>query len=753
MHPNSMQMRACALILGMLSATVAQGQTPEPFGVAKKKLMATVTEKFGKLPVPVQRAIERGDYVALQNVLVAELQKKESVSPVGRATLRLVMMHEWVRVTGAEVLSAMASSDKAKKRFLAEFAVDDAWQEIYLSCGLVPYQKEMGMDVLYRIWIAENGKVKNKALAVALASCWGGGETWPEPAIAGMLPTKYDPVRRYQFFQRQEAEGKLHVNYPKLKAWELRFVVANPQQDWDDASYEFAARYINMPWDKYDISCWAATYTGTSKFGDSVQGGAYNLPFGDESEAERTLLNGGVCGAMSHLGAVAAMAHGIPAYTCGQPGHCAYAVRPERGKWIGGFGGPDGGMHNHIFGNSAPTSYRLMEAVFADDAAVKRAYRKSFCARALEAMGQAAAAEAMWKEALKDTPMHPFFRAGLHALMLKRGVQSDECYEYLMNEFLPHYAGHGMAATDAMKDLAPVVEKMDDTARLALYQKVHEALALTPASWALKPDEVVTEQSASMQSPEARVKLLTTVFTEHMKQGDGTMFGQLLEWAVKNFTSTEEGSRMFNVAFASAAEKVAAASSAGDAKVNAERDKKMVEAYGKAIVAAEQARSAPAFQALTKGALALDKSGYKAPPLEKASELQGAPAAAAMIRISSSCPYDTPCYHAGMVLPSGGKCHTAKEEKPTFIVELAQHQFPSGCIIRKTDGNEDRMKKALVYTSEDGATWFKRAEVADMPKEWVVQFPAGTGARWVKLEFENEAPDFAHLSHFVVYSR
>ena len=94
MHPNSMQMRACALILGMLSATVAQGQTPEPFGVAKKKLMATVTEKFGKLPVPVQRAIERGDYVALQNVLVAELQKKESVSPVGRATLRLVMMHE-----------------------------------------------------------------------------------------------------------------------------------------------------------------------------------------------------------------------------------------------------------------------------------------------------------------------------------------------------------------------------------------------------------------------------------------------------------------------------------------------------------------------------------------------------------------------------------------------------------------------------------------------------------------------------------
>ena len=63
------------------------------------------------------------------------------------------------------------------------------------------------------------------------------------------------------------------------------------------------------------------------------------------------------------------------------------------------------------------------------------------------------------------------------------------------------------------------------------------------------------------------------------------------------------------------------------------------------------------------------------------------------------------------------------------------------------------MKKAIVSTSEDGATWFKRAETADMPKEWAVQFPDGTRAKWVKVEFENSYQEFAHISHFVIFTR
>ena len=743
-----MSMRVCSWMLGLLLL----GICPATPAYAVECQLALAPVKSGKLPAAVQEALEKGNYADVQAALVEALKKLE-ISHKEESTVHLAMMHEVIRVTGAEVLTQLAGESKQKAKFLRQFMKDTEWLELYLSCGLVPYQKATGMDVLYRIWTEEQGKVQNKALAVALASCWGGGETWQAPALEKALPNKHNPVRRYKFFQKQEKKGLLHPNYKNLRAWELRFVVAIPGQDWDDASYEFAANAINMPWDKYGLACWSATYTDPSRFGDSVQGGAYNLPYAQASWAEATLRNGGVCGAMSHLGAVAAMAHGIPAYTCGQPGHCAYAVRPERGKWTGGFGGPDGGMHNMIFGHQAPTSYNLMEAVFGDDKKVARAYRKSFCARALEALDQPEEAEKMWKSALKDSPMHPFFRAALHKQMKQRNISPDECYDYLSKDMLSWYEGHGIAAMEATADLAEIMDQMPEKKLLAIYKKEQQALAATPSSWAIKLDQLVEKQINTLKTDNARQKYLEDMFTVHMSKGDGAAFGQLLEWAVKTYVATEEGSKIFNKAFAKAAEAAGDSDASASTESQEERNKKMAAAYGKAIVAAEQARSAPAFQALTQGALALAKSDYKDASLQKMNELTGKPAKGALMRISTTSNYDTPMLHAGMMTPEGGKSHTAKEAKPTFIVELQKHGHTTGCIIRKTNGNEWRMKKAVVSTSEDGATWFERARVDDMPREWVAKFPDGTRAKWVKVEFENQSPDFAHLSHFVVFTR
>ena len=124
-----------------------------------------------------------------------------------------------------------------------------------------------------------------------------------------------------------------------------------------------------------------------------------------------------------------------------------------------------------------------------------------------------------------------------------------------------------------------------------------------------------------------------------------------------------------------------------------------------------------------------------------------------MFRISTTSQYDAPAWHINITTPTGGKCHTAKEEKPHMIVELPKRESLTGCIIRKTDGNEGRMTKATVYTSEDGATWKPRESTDNMPKEWVVKFADGTPGKWVKVEFENANPDFAHISHFVIYTK
>jgi hypothetical protein len=89
-----------------------------------------------------------------------------------------------------------------------------------------------------------------------------------------------------------------------------------------------------------------------------------------------------------------------------------------------------------------------------------------------------------------------------------------------------------------------------------------------------------------------------------------------------------------------------------------------------------------------------------------------------------------------------------------MIVELPERKSLTGCIIRKSDGSEHRMKKATVYTSEDGATWKPRESTDNMPKEWVVKFADGTPGKWVKVEFDNTgAADYAHISHFVIYTK
>lgn len=730
--------------IGLLSF----GVLPVVPAVAVAMVAASAVVTAGELPAGVASAIQKGDYNGAQSALIAALKGRE-ITPDSAETLHMVMLLELIRTTDAAVMTQYASESKSKCKFLAQFATDADWLELYLSCGLVPYKTHVGIDVLYRIWLEEKGAVKNKGLAVALASVWGGGETDPNPPIAKKNPNRYNPVWRYNFFQKNAKRGIMHPGYKDLRPWELRFTVGIPQQDWDDASFEWALEHINVPWDRYDYACWAAIYTDPSLFGDSVQGGMYNYAFADISWAEATHRNGGVCGAMSHLGCVAAMAHGIPAYTVGQPGHCAYAFRIKRGDWRGGFGGPDGGMHNRIFGNQAPTSYMLMETVFRDDATIAKAYRLSFCAEAMEAIGDKAGALAMWEQALKVSPLHPFFRASYHKLLKEKGLTPDQAYEYIC-KLIPLYKHNGFASVDVVKDLNEQINGMSDEQKATIYGLMHQMIADTPTSWAVNVESLLKSQSESLKTDAARVKYLTALFATHMGAEDATTFGKVLEWGVKTYV---EGGKadVFSQAFSMATEK---ASQNGSADKNAEKAKKMAAAYGKAIIAAEQARSAPAFVAISQAATNVVGQCPVNITLKAAKDLTGKPAQAAMFRISTTSQWDTPAWHINIATPTGGSCHTAKEEKPHMIVELPERKSLTGCIIRKRDGNEGRMKKATVYTSEDGATWKPRATTDNMPKEWVVTFADGTPGKWVKVEFDNTgAADFAHISHFVIYTK
>lgn len=706
------------------------------------------------LPSSMAQKISSGDFAGLQTEIREALQAAGEQTKATQKLLQdnkyrhLLDIHELLRVTGPDNMKAIFSKSPQDAAFVKAFLQNPVWMELYLGAGLIPENSPAGIQILSDIWKAD-GKSPDfrtyQSLATGIASVFSTGP------FAGKLKANSancNPVRRYQIFKKLHQENKLHPGFIKLRPWEIRFVTGI---HWDDKSYEWLNEHINLPWRRYTDACWAAPYTGSNFFGDTIQGPLFYVPWRDSSgEAENTRTIGGVCGGLSHFGTMAAQAHGIPAYPVGQPGHCAYAVRVKRGQWKGGFGGPDGGMHNHIFGSEAPTSYLLMEAVFADNEKIDLAYQWASQARLDEILGNKDKAIQSWQEALKQTPLHPFFRTELQRLLLeKQGMQPIDWYVYA-KDALSHYKGNGFAAFSILKDVQnKFLMDIPAADRIAWFRDLHETIAATPTSWAVKFQPVLDSQSAFLTTPQEKAAYLETVLSTHLKTGDGTNFGQALEWAVKTFVENGQADT-----FSSAFAKVAQQAGGNDASGAAPDPKKLKEAYGKAIYATEVARSIPAFQTLSKAAASFSDANTSSStvntPVPQGWKLVPADG---MVRCSTTCQWDSPWDHINLLRPCGGSHHTDKETNPNVIVELKNGVNLAGLIITKRNGNEDRMKKMEVSTSTDGATWFPLASTDNMPKEWIVTAPEGTRAKWIKVEAKNAQPEFMHLRHILVYEK
>ena len=703
------------------------------------------------LPSSMAQKISSGDFAGLQTEIREALQAAGEQTKATQKLLQdnkyrhLLDIHELLRVTGPDNMKAIFSKSPQDAAFVKAFLQNPVWMELYLGAGLIPENSPAGIQILSDIWKAD-GKSPDfrtyQSLATGIASVFSTGP------FAGKLKANSancNPVRRYQIFKKLHQENKLHPGFIKLRPWEIRFVTGI---HWDDKSYEWLNEHINLPWRRYTDACWAAPYTGSNFFGDTIQGPLFYVPWRDSSgEAENTRTIGGVCGGLSHFGTMAAQAHGIPAYPVGQPGHCAYAVRVKRGQWKGG---PDGGMHNHIFGSEAPTSYLLMEAVFADNEKIDLAYQWASQARLDEILGNKDKAIQSWQEALKQTPLHPFFRTELQRLLLeKQGMQPIDWYVYA-KDALSHYKGNGFAAFNILKDVQnKFLMDIPAADRIAWFRDLHETIAATPTSWAVKFQPVLDSQSAFLTTPQEKAAYLETVLSTHLKTGDGTNFGQALEWAVKTFVENGQADT-----FSSAFAKVAQQAGGNDASGAAPDPKKLKEAYGKAIYATEVARSIPAFQTLSKAAASFSDANTSSStvntPVPQGWKLVPADG---MVRCSTTCQWDSPWDHINLLRPCGGSHHTDKETNPNVIVELKNGVNLAGLIITKRNGNEDRMKKMEVSTSTDGATWFPLASTDNMPKEWIVTAPEGTRAKWIKVEAKNAQPEFMHLRHILVYEK
>ncbi len=142
---------------------------------------------------------------------------------------------------------------------------------------------------------------------------------------------------RYLYFAESWDKGLLNSSFGNMPDWLMHFPCG-----WKGdhpmglaSSLRWQRDNCSAPARAYVGMCSQVPYLPLNKYGDVIFSKYYYQPFDviyPGLFAKETRDVGAVCGGLSHYGASAACANGVPAFTMGEPGHCAYAVFVD-GEW------------------------------------------------------------------------------------------------------------------------------------------------------------------------------------------------------------------------------------------------------------------------------------------------------------------------------------------------------------------------------------------------------------------------------------
>lgn len=239
---------------------------------------------------------------------------------------QLLLDHSKAQIEKAELKSPK------QQAFVRSFLGSKEWQHEFWDSGPV-LKPAKSLQTLYQIWDHDrqlSGHRINRQMATALA------------LEAPRRQMKPKVVReRYDFFRTRFASGRLNSAYNGLSVFERRYLANGIQHNRLNTieCLQYLNDEVSLPVEHYRDACWYPRYRSKNPFGDSIHGRFFYRPFEDSwgSGAEMVRNVGGVCGSLSNFGAAAAVANGIPAATMGEPGHCAFTIRVEPGKWTSAY--------------------------------------------------------------------------------------------------------------------------------------------------------------------------------------------------------------------------------------------------------------------------------------------------------------------------------------------------------------------------------------------------------------------------------
>ncbi len=563
-------------------------------------------------------------------------------------------------------------------------------------------------------------------------------------------------LRRADFYIRSWEDDRLHTEFNTIPFWQRRIICGSKGDNGfgEVESLRWLQDNVNLPTEQYAGCCWQCAYRTNNLFGDSIHGPMYYNPyefvFGN-NYAHRVYDVGGVCGALSHYGAFAAIANGIPALTAGEPGHCAYVVF-SKGKWTPGYSlSWKRGLHWQPWsGIQKYSSLHLATELFSAEQLKKTQESNALwtLAKLYATTGEHDKALASIAAAVDTQPCN-FSAWRDYAFLLKdlmpgnkdawKQLNKSICAtlaplspemtaELLKAHVYPGMQKAGISAADMQKAFGTFWKAVDsmgpdrwDVEALCGSQAdVLKKLGGNPEESAL----ALYGQILGLCSGKAAYAPVI------LSWGNGLAAGMKPEMQQKFLKATLSG-----------------LSKGGDMDVAA-RDGML----GQALAGAEKMRDRSSFQAIGK----MLSENYRKNILPKWEPFPGKLASqGGMIYTSSSAHDDLPS-HWGVLEPTGGRFHTGNEENAWVVVEMPKLVYVTGVVAISTAGhNVRRLHDMKVQYSESGKDddWHEAGA-----------FPAPSARAINRLDLKDSKPrarfiriirgggkDFFHLNGIFVY--
>ncbi len=613
--------------------------------------------------------------------------------------------------------------------FASALERDGTWLRELLDSGPVR-QPERVLMFLHDLWQADpdlHHRPIDRSMATACALAFG------------MNNVKTEVMRaRFDYYRDSHAAGLLNACYAGLSTWERRFLARGSQWGFlsEAESLTFLRDTITWPRAQYTRACWQAPYRSFNCLGDTVQGPEYYRPFrGSFAAAPQMVITvGGVCGALSNLGASAAMANGIPAATMGEPGHCAYTVKVDEKTWQPAYSlSWKRSLHTSFYSNSWP-GLMLTEACYSDSAAMAKSGDLARRAHAKEAAGDIERADWLWGQALKAHGLNldlweqwatfgertnqgpQWWRTFHDALLLGLGEHEEPTWSVLSRRVYPK-----------------LIKGLDASSRSRLFMDWVRRLKTwgggrwnVEGAWAWMLKEVAIDQHA---------QLVRDIGGEVLSSSD---FGPAyVSWLLTRYTpeSPEWDSILAGVLKASGASDEAHAA--------------LRQLARKALPDAAERGDVGTFQTIGKAAARLSQpqSMEGLEPFE--GELLSA---GGLLHVSGrGNRWDSPEHHWGVLGEHGGACHT--DNGASFIaVRLAHHARLTGLVIQnRKGGNMWRAGGSRIEISADGKEWQQIGTLQGTKPIYRVDLTeTDHSGIWVRIVKDTNC---LHLQRFLVYGQ